>query len=707
MSSSRSISLHESALSPQEFDAYRDFIINFDQFSLPRGGQVRFAEAAEFLRRWFPFETEKEDEIRSFFPQKLQLGQMDQGCILALLRLLSHLQNRSSPTEPVRGSTLYRDLIFIQTKPLQALSNSNDPSASASPLSRANSHSSNPFRSADASQHANFLEEPLVCSPPILSARHRSFGSFEPPRATSPPKLPSKMVPSRSAENVHISTSAQGNAQLEPSIKLSTNPFKQKPLSSTSRSVSTSHGSPPSSQDWVSPPVPPRPSASLPVRSSSRLTPRNDEEQIIPSQSHHTPPLPPPKHHTQHHQAKLVDSVERSYSTSCDDPQTMNPHPLESIEESSRSASPAKFPPAQFPKPRINSRVGQSSTTVPINKCSSSPSETANSPRKIISGDNSHRPTNGWQGGSSAGADNPGSSFPTRSSGPPPVPPSSTKVRKLSSARPREPLTQPSESVIQPGSIQGSDFPPPLAHKSSLLRSQTLNHHQKAAPPLPPARKRPESLQIHNPHSVPLDQLARLTTPSKSLEASRGTLRSLPSRPANSGPNLLVPVNSQKLRTVSHDLSHNPSSDSPPELDDESAQEAANHRRRSISLHASRGAVPPTPAGAATNRPPNSHHLKYIKGIELLKADGRELVKDVKEGWENRHGRREERVGLMERRGDGRGSHLPRVINKTWLNDHQQKNHWSGSSIDIDEDDHLTSHLDETSNPEEGWSRLD
>ncbi|EGG12169.1 uncharacterized protein MELLADRAFT_89382 [Melampsora larici-populina 98AG31] len=686
MTSSRSISLHESALSPQEFETYRDFITKFDQFSLPRGGQVRFAEAAEFLRRWFPFETEKEDEIRSFFPQKLQLGQMDQGCVLALLRLLSHLQNRSSLSEPVRGSSLYRDLIFIQTKPLQALSNSNEPSASVSPLSRANSHSSNPFRSADASQQANFLEEPLVCSPPILSARHRSFGSFEPPRPTSPPKRPNKMVQSLSAESINTSTSIQGNAQLEPSIKLSANPFKQTSLSNTSRSISNTHGPPSSSQDLVSPPVPPRPSASLPVRSSSRIAPRSDEDQIITSQSHHTPPLPPPKHHTQHHQAKLVDN---------------------SIEENSRPASPSKCSPAQFPKLRINSRVGQSNAAVPISKCFSLPSETANPTRKTISGETSHRPTSGRPGGSSAGADNSVSPFPSRSSGPPPVPSSSTKVRKPSSARQREPSTQTFEGGIQPGSMKESDLPPPLAHKSSLLRSQTLNHHQKSAPPLPPPRKRPESLQIHNPHSVPLDQLASLTTPGKSLEAPRGTLRSLPSRPGDSGSKLLdVPVKTQKMRTVSHDLSHNLPSDSPPELDDESA-EAANHRRRSISLHGRRGAVPPTSAGAPTNRTTISHHLKYIKGIELLKADGRELVKDVKEGWESRHGRREERVGLMDKGGDGRGSHLPRVVNKNWLNDHHQKNHWSGSSIDLDEADHLTSHLDETSNPEEGWSRLD
>ncbi|KAH9807874.1 hypothetical protein DFH28DRAFT_1088593 [Melampsora americana] len=684
---SRSISLHDSALSPQEFDAYQDFIIKFDQFSVPRGGQVRFAEAAEFLRKWFPFETEKEDEIRSFFPQKLQLGQMDQGCVLALLRLLSHLQNRSLLSAPVQGSSLYRDLIFIQTKPLQALSNSKDPSASVSSLSRANSHSSNPFRSVDAPQHATFLEEPLVCSPPILSSQHQSFGSFEPSCPTSPPKLPSKMVQSRSTESVTNSTSAQGNTQLEPSIKLTINPFKQIPLSTTSRSISNTYSSPCSFQDLVSPPVPPCPSASLPGRSSSRLTPRSDDERTISSQSHHTPPLPPPKHHTLHNQAKLVNSA---------------------IEKHSRSATSLKCSPAQFPKPRINGRVGQSIPVVPTTKVFPSPSENTNLPHKPISTTIPHRPTNARQGGSSTGADTQVSSFPSRSSGPPPVPPSSTKVRKLSSARPQNPLTQTSECGIQPGSIKESDSPPPMVHKSSLLRSQTLNHHPKTAPPLPPPRKRPESLQIHNPHSVPLDQLARLTTPGKSLEGPRDTLRSLPSRPGDRGSSLLdVPSKSQKMRTVSHDLSQNPPADSPPQLDDGSAQEPANQRHRSISLHGGRGAIPPNSAEPPTNRTTITHHLKYIKGIELLKADGHELVKDVKEGWESRHGRREERVGLMEKGGDGRGSHLPRVVHKNWLNDHRQKNHWSGSSIDLDEDDHLTSHLDETSNPEECWSRLD
>lgn len=69
---SRSICLDPSALSPKEFEAYRHFLSQFDSFSEPRGGHVRFAEAAQFLRKWFPFEADKEDEVRSFFPSHNQ-----------------------------------------------------------------------------------------------------------------------------------------------------------------------------------------------------------------------------------------------------------------------------------------------------------------------------------------------------------------------------------------------------------------------------------------------------------------------------------------------------------------------------------------------------------------------------------------------------------------------------------------------------------
>ncbi|KNZ57759.1 hypothetical protein VP01_207g2 [Puccinia sorghi] len=126
----RNISLDQTALSPEEHNHYKPFINHFTQHTQNRDGKLRFAEAAHFLRKYYPFQTELEDEIRSFFPQEIQLGQIDLGCVLAILRLLSHLMSHKP---------LHRDLIFIQTKPLPTLALVQQQQQSSNPFLRTKS----------------------------------------------------------------------------------------------------------------------------------------------------------------------------------------------------------------------------------------------------------------------------------------------------------------------------------------------------------------------------------------------------------------------------------------------------------------------------------------------------------------------------------------------------------------------------------------
>ncbi|KAG0144829.1 hypothetical protein CROQUDRAFT_672155 [Cronartium quercuum f. sp. fusiforme G11] len=703
---SRSICLDSSALSPKEFEAYKDFITEFDTFSLPRGGHVRFAEAAQFLRKWYPFETDKEDEIRSFFPQKLQLGQMTSGCILALLRLLSHLQRQSSPIDPSFGSALYRDLIFIQTEPLQPLSQSSS-SPRAQSITRSTSYTSNPFRLKETNESIiNSSDQPLTLSPSVISPRHRSFGSSDVDFPASPSKSRDKVQP--------FSTSSINGPpllKLKPTQlglpKLSVNPFRH-PSSSSSVSPNPLNppGSPVSSQGLVSPPVPPRPSISASIKPNGRPVSRDDDDQTIPPQLHHIPTLPPPKHYTQQHQQRGFDSTDHPGPSSSDDKRSSSNQSLSS-ETTPRPSTPPLIPLLpNFTKPKIIPRIVKSI-----------PNSSEPDPFLTLSPDNSHvlrkskgidppaRPLNGYQGGSAGTPHHHRASSSTRPQGPPPPPPPVTKPSKGS-------LTTESDVPLRadPNLPNDRAQPPTLPPKSTLLRSQTLNHYRDTAtPPVPPPRKRPESLQIYNPHSVPLEELAKQKIPSGVELEPAGTLWNRPLRPqtrtADSNLNVLnADAKTVKLRTVSHGLSQTPL-ECPTETEEELIEERTG-RGRSISLY---GQGAPKVGDHRTNQISSTNHLKQLRALEHgLRADGRELVKDVKEGWESRHGRREERVRLVGGRPNERGSHLPRV-GKIWptelLHHHHQprQKQWKDDdSLDGSGPTHLVHTSDE-----EGWSRLD
>ncbi|KAA1091793.1 hypothetical protein PGTUg99_009890 [Puccinia graminis f. sp. tritici] len=258
----RPINLDISALSPTEYQAYQPFITQFNHFTTNTHGKLRFAQAAEFLRRYYRFQTEREDEIRSFFPQEIQLGQIDLGSILAILRLLSHLHHQPTTLK------LTQDLVFIQTQPI--------PSSS----------SSNPFRRSIQNSADQSTTSPPYCFPQSLSANDL-------PTTSSSSRLPSS----------------------------SSNPFKQRSLSAaTSNNQQQQQQSnllrpaSPESQHHhhhlPSPKIPPRPTRLSKLNTTNLSTPASsDENRIHKSASSlirsSSDIKPPPKHYSQ--RSKTLD----------------------------------------------------------------------------------------------------------------------------------------------------------------------------------------------------------------------------------------------------------------------------------------------------------------------------------------------------------------------------------------------------------------
>lgn len=312
---------------------------------------------------------------------------MNQGCVLAILRLLSHLQNRSPLPQPGSGSTLYRDLIFTQTDPLQPLSKPSDLSTPSSPLSRhvnrSISHTANPFRLPEPNLPPPIDSHHQLPSPPVLSPRHSSLAAFDSRGPPSPPKIrrPLPMHQSLSAEDVSsTAVSPFHSSQLAPPAKLSVNPFRQRSASSNaSPSFTTLPNSPAAIHALASPPVPPRPSVSTSHRSNGRPMSAGEDHQPL-SQIPPIPSLPPPKHHTQQQHSKLADGSstgddqDRARGTTS----TSNAHPLESIQETPRPSSPITSP-SKSTKPKIAPRLAK---PIPIpsrsNTLSSLPSDTSN-----------------------------------------------------------------------------------------------------------------------------------------------------------------------------------------------------------------------------------------------------------------------------------------------------------------------------------------
>lgn len=277
----------------------------------------------------------------------------------------------------------------------------------------------------------------------------------------------------------------------------------------------------------------------------------------------------------------------------------------------------------------------------------------------------------------------------SRSAAPPVPPPPPNKSKPKPPAHLKDFVGESSERPLKPekslthDDVQSRVAPP----KSTLLRSHTINHH-KGTPPVPPPRKRPESLQIYNPHSFSLDELPR-PTPSTHESTHHNVAWTRPIRPIEAAPkSLQVDVSSVKQRTVSHEVNQT-LVDSPYPLGEESVDHSSG-RRRSVSLHGRATRVGLTAADIRPTLTPTSNHLKHLKALELgLRQDGRELVKDVKEGWASRHGRAEERMRLVDKSD---------IRPNLWSNDHQLPRKIRHDHVDK----HSTA-----SDDEEGWTRLD
>ncbi|MBW0525071.1 hypothetical protein O181_064786 [Austropuccinia psidii MF-1] len=545
----RSICLDSSALSPKEFNSYKDFILDFNQFTSTRSGQLRFAEAAQFLRQYFPFETTKEDEIRSFFPQKIQLGQMNQGCLLAILRLLSHIYHQNLNSNQFR---LYRDLIFLQSEPLPTLIQLNQ--IEINPHSNSSNSIDSFNQTPSKSNHSNPFR-------PNSNSSH-SFNS------------PSKFINPNSSinqSNSSKSKSSLNSNQSNPTNSNSSNPFRLPPSSLIN-----------------SPSLPPRP-----ILSSNNVNSSNNPHQTSDQKPQ---PLPPPKHYSQSNKKNLHQIPHSSTNDHHFDLELTSSQIHQSNSPLSSSPSTCFLPskPKMAPRPtpkkanpdlaNSDSNLNPSLQTSNINSYPAIPSSSSIKPF-------------------------------------PPLPPSlPTKPFKsnLTQQVDQSPINQTIDHDI-------SSNRPPINHsgsKSNLTRSQTFNHSKK--PPPPPPRKRPESLQIYNPHSVPIDQLI-------SLPSTINNQSSILSQDHHLLPQSSFPNQVGNKRVISNLSPSRPSSPN---------RNTGFPPRRSVSLLGEEQQV--------TLKPTDHPHLRQLKAFEIgLRQDGKDLVNEVKAGWKSRHGKKEERMPLV------------------------------------------------------------
>ncbi|KAI8454687.1 hypothetical protein BY996DRAFT_2095526 [Phakopsora pachyrhizi] len=493
---------------------------------------------------------------------------MNQGCVLAILRLLSHIYNQRNHQNGQKKLNLYRDLIFLQTEPLPSLSeslpkplpkkllNPQIPPKSLKPVLQL----PNPFQN-----HLDLSNLKLTNHSPDLSYNQPQSAAADldsqKNRLTS--HLNNHPFSAGDAVNLdhRFNHSQQGMGLLPPS-----NPFRQRSASSNAAvGFNNSYGTASTSSESISPPLPPRPNH--PYSSQRKQGTHSAEDaganQIFLEES--VCLLPPPKHYSH-----------RVGGRSSDEPTSSNDLDfVPSQKHSSRSISPSqKF--KSFEK----SLVHKSSSCQVLAGAVGTESQTPEELKGIISDSSNLLP-------------------PIKPPRPPPA-----YISAVSSQVSLKVDSTTDKSAIETLSMK------------NLARAKSLNHSSqtnKPPPPVPPPRKRPESLQLHNPHSVPLDQFVTLGD-----DKVRNPYR-LGKRTVSNTNMINKPIEGCRRQT----------------------------RRRSVSLfqgHDDSNVSEPI----KVHSPEANIHLRQLRTIEVgLMQDGKELVREVKEGWRSRHGRRDERKPLV------------------------------------------------------------
>lgn len=684
----RPVHLDISALSPAEYEAYREFIEEFERELERKGGQLRFAEAASLLRRWYDFDAEREDEVRTksasrcsdcadqkswqircFFSQKTQLGGMRLGSALAVLRLLAHARRSSAALKP--------DHVFTQAAPVPRVK-AGSPSVSRSvSLSKPRS---NPFRSHPQPDTDNVDTSPFRDG----AVEDTSAGS-----TATKPSLPAASSP--------LVRNGQSNAwprtaptSINPTSPLAdSNPFRNRSLSSHAMLEQTaSHSMPPPSPATAqafSPPLPPRPSMQWRASGAPPARSVRSEDDSTVGQM---PPPPPPKHHS--HRREGSDEVARpvaKLTRSDSSPPMSRPTSIRKASGWSGTSGPKATKKIQSTTTVASSSSSLGTWVVPTNVTGSangSPAIAAkprlassthlgmdvrlrNSPSPQLGSDNeegrllkpyrarsesstSSRGVHRRALATTSGALGMGIQYETIASSSSPVIGSASKMPPIPPPASKKPSSdsrsQPDVGVKSFDADEARDsvgnWPPstgPQHRVPSLGRSKTVGH--KAPPPAPPPRrKRPESMQLYNPNSTTLEDLAR--------------------QPTGDGPN------EEKITAMT-------GRPGPP------VPSSSHSRTSSLASGAS---------------PLNRRNLKTLEGnlaagAAHLRQDSRNIVKDIQEGWSRRHGKPDEKEALVDKAGTGKrkpGARPSAAATASWHAGHRD---------------------DDRSDDDDGYARLD